>query len=168
MDSSFFQRLIGLTTTHFGMSTPVINEERQARAFAILGESRRIAEEAERTAAKKIAAGESTPKGHGIESRLDNVLYEFELIPTPPDRDTEPAPARTAVRVPLILPAGVNAIQLEENGKPIPAALTDLIRSRMDASVVRCGSPLTLILPRPNATRCTPQAYPPPLSRSHV
>ena len=29
--SSFFQRLIGLSTTHFGMSTPVINEERQAQ-----------------------------------------------------------------------------------------------------------------------------------------
>ncbi|MBV5331850.1 hypothetical protein JZU69_05725, partial [bacterium] len=43
MDSSFFQRLIGLTTTHFGMSTPIINEERQNKAFSILGNARQIA-----------------------------------------------------------------------------------------------------------------------------
>jgi hypothetical protein len=42
-DSSFFQRQIGLSTTHFGMSTPVINEERQAKADALLSGAERIA-----------------------------------------------------------------------------------------------------------------------------
>ena len=121
MDSSFFQRLIGLSTTHFGMSTPVINEERQARAMEILGRSRRIAEGAERSAADQVVsisvaahlatAGES--------------LYEFELFPTPPSRDSEFIPARAALRIPLILPAGVQHVQLEENGNLIHASLTD-------------------------------------------
>jgi hypothetical protein len=113
MESSFFQRLIGLTTTHFGMSTPVINEERQARAFAILGDSKRIAEEAERQAASAIK------QDSGL------ALYDFELIPTPPNRTGEVVPAKTAVRLPLILPEGVSGIRLEENGQPVQAAITD-------------------------------------------
>lgn len=114
MDSSFFKRLIGLSTTHFGMSTPVINEERQARAFAILGEARQLAEEAERTAAR------------ALQQPTAGCLYDFELFPTSPDRTTPPAPTRAAVRLPLILPADVKNIQLEEpDGKPVRIALTD-------------------------------------------
>ena len=119
MDSSFFKRLIGLSTTHFGISTPVINEERQARAFAILGESRRLAEQAERVAARAAAAGGAPADGE--------TLYDFELFPTPPDRYAPPAPARAAVRVPLILPAEVQSIELEQDGKPVRAALTDWV-----------------------------------------
>lgn len=114
MGSSFFKRLIGLSTTHFGMSTPVINEERQARAFAILGEARRIAQEAEQQAA------------HALPKIPGQALYEFELFPTPPGRGIEPAAARTAVGIPLILPPGVDAVRLEEeDGSPVCAALTD-------------------------------------------
>jgi hypothetical protein len=113
MDSSFFKRLIGLSTTHFGMSTPVINEERQARALSIVGESRRLAGEAERKAARVI------------QNKSNGALYDFELFPTPPNRDADPEPARVAVRVPLILPASVTAIQLEGIGQPIHASLTD-------------------------------------------
>ncbi len=113
MDSSFFKRLIGLSTTHFGMSTPVINEYRQARALEILGESRRLAEEAERAAAA------------AIQQPSAGSLYEFELFPTPPDRNTPPAAARTAVRIPLILPPGVLNIQLvDENDGMVKTALT--------------------------------------------
>jgi len=115
MDSSFFQRLIGLTTTHFGMSTPVINEERQARAFAILGGARRIADEAEREAAGRIVAQQPPAEA----------LYAFEIFPTPPARELDPAPARAAVCVPVILPAGVEAVRLEQDGKLAPASLTD-------------------------------------------
>jgi hypothetical protein len=128
MDSSFFQRLIGLSTTHFGMSTPVINEERQARAFAILGESKRIAEQAEREAAGRVA--------RRVYRDPAGVLYEFELFPTPPGRAAEPAPASAAVRVPLILPAGVNAVRVEENGKPLRASLTD--RTPLPDGRTRC------------------------------
>jgi hypothetical protein len=117
MDSSFFQRLIGLTTTHFGMSTPVINEERQARAFAILGESRRIAQDAERTAANQIAPG-------GMNA-ADGTLYDFELFPTPPDRFTQPAPSRAALRIPLILPEEVQSVWVETGAARVHASLTD-------------------------------------------
>jgi hypothetical protein len=122
MDSSFFQRLIGLTTTHFGMSTPVINEERQARAFEILGESKRIAEKAERNAAEQVVSIRSSHY-----STAEKALYDFELIPTPPNRTGEPVPAKAAVRVPLILPEGVTGVRLEENGQPVRASVTDRI-----------------------------------------
>jgi hypothetical protein len=123
MDSSFFKRLIGLSTTHFGMSTPVINEERQARAFAILGESRQIAHQAERKAAGRVVR--RTYQDHAP----DNILYEFELLPTPPDRDAEPASARVAVNVPIILPEGIcNVKVIGTEGKSIRASVTDPVR----------------------------------------
>ena len=121
MDSSFFQRLIGLTTTHFGMSTPVINEERQARAMEILGRSRRIAEDAQRNAADQMVSTSAAARW----AAAGESLYEFELIPTPPSRTSQFIPARAALRIPVILPAGVQHIQLEENGSLIHASLTD-------------------------------------------
>jgi hypothetical protein len=120
MDSSFFRRLIGLSTTHFGMSTPVINEERQARALAILGESRRMAEETLRLAARQEL--ETHPADKAADSAL---LYDFELVPTPPDRNADPHPCRAAVSVPLILPAGVKGVRMEIDGRSTDAALTD-------------------------------------------
>jgi len=118
MESSFFQRLIGLTTTHFGMSTPVINEERQARAFAILGESCWVAEQAEWVAAAGILS--TTDPGS------PQALYAFELFPTPPARDTAAVPAGVAARLPVILPEDVEAVQLEADGECVQAALTDI------------------------------------------
>jgi hypothetical protein len=136
MGSSFFQRLIGLSTTHFGMSTPVINEERQARAFEILGRALRLAEEGERKAAKEIIAAPrlDTPRlARGYVSTSSTrrsplgSLYEFELYPTPPARDTDPVPAKVAVSVPLILPEGVEAVEVEADGERVRAALTDRV-----------------------------------------
>jgi hypothetical protein len=137
MDSSFFQRLIGLTTTHFGMSTPIINEERQARAVEILGKSLQIADEAERAAAQQLS--------HSCQA--EDALYEFELIPTPPSRDAEPSPALAAIKIPLILPAGVHAVRVEEDNRPIQAALTDWTplpdgRTRCDLRFVTGLNPL--------------------------
>ena len=139
MHSSFFQRLIGLSTTHFGMSTPEINEERQARAAEILGRALRLAQEAERKAAKAIIAGMPglpgpLPSGAGDTPRRARGYstigsdYEFELYPTPPAREADPLPARVAVRLPLILPAGVEGVTLEANEKAVRAALTDWVQ----------------------------------------
>jgi len=111
MDSSFFQRLIGLTTTHFGMSTPIINEERQNKAFAILGNARQLAEAAEHEAAR------------ALQQKSDS-LYDFELYATPPARDLRPAPARLPVSIPVVLPAGVDSLTADG----IPTSLTDLTR----------------------------------------
>ena len=114
MQSSFFQRLIGLTTTHFGMSTPIINEERQNKAYAILGNALEAAEDAERQAACSLQQPTSS-------------LYDFELYLTPPERDRTPGPARVPVRLPIVLPVGVNGITAEdESGRRIRASLTDL------------------------------------------
>ena len=114
MDSSFFQRLIGLTTTHFGMSTPIINEERQNKAFAILGKARQLAEDAEREAACKL-------------QQPSSALYDFELYLTPPERGKQPASACVPVNLPIVLPAEVRSIAVEDDsGRRVRASLTDL------------------------------------------
>lgn len=110
MGSSFFQRLIGLTTTHFGMSTPIINEERQNKAYAILGNALQLAEDAERQAARAL-------------QQKSSALYDFELYPTPPARDATPAPARVPVSLPIVLPAGVDGIKADDGTR---VSLTDL------------------------------------------
>ena len=114
MESSFFQRLIGLTTTHFGMSTPIINEERQNKAYSILGNALRLAEEAEQQAACAL-------------QQPSSALYDFELYLTPPGRDLEPSPVRAPVSLPVVLPAGVDAVSAEEElGRGIRTSLTDV------------------------------------------
>jgi len=114
MGSSFFQRLIGLTTTYFGMSTPIINEERQNKAYAILGNARQLAEDAEREAACAL-------------QQHSSALYDFELYLTPPEREKHPAPARVPVSLPIVLPAGVKSIAAEDDlGRRVRASLTDL------------------------------------------
>jgi hypothetical protein len=115
MDSSFFQRLIGLSSTHFGMSTPLINEERQARAVAILERSQELAQQARRSAARTLCC-----PGAG------DALYEFRLFPTPPRRGKLAVPAVQAVSLPLILPPETPALALFDHaGNKLPAALTD-------------------------------------------
>ncbi|RME31472.1 MAG: hypothetical protein D6793_12170, partial [Thermoflexia bacterium] len=119
MDSSFFQRLIGLSTTHFGMSTPLVNEERQARALDILNRAVERAEAAERRAVRAWKA--VAPKASG------DVLYDLELVPVPLARDLPVPAGRCAVRLPVVLPEGVRAVRLEDaDGNPIPAALTEV------------------------------------------
>jgi hypothetical protein len=114
MQSSFFQRLIGLTTTHFGMSTPIINEERQDKADAILGSARRLAVEAERLAVSALR-------------QPSTALYDFELYLTPPGRMRESSPTRVPVGLPVVLPPGVNAVMAEEEaGNRMQVSLTDL------------------------------------------
>jgi hypothetical protein len=116
MQSSFFQRLIGQSTTHFGMSTPIINEERQNRAFAILSQARQTAEAAEQVAAR------------AVRRQSTGGLYDFEVYPTPPSRGEIPSATCTAVSLPVVLPGGVRAVALEDSqGQPIPASLTDLV-----------------------------------------
>jgi hypothetical protein len=114
MDSSFFQRLVGLTTTHFGMSTPIINEERQNKAYAILNDARRLAEDVEKHAACALQEPSSA-------------LSDFELYLTPPGRSIDPSPVRVPVSLPLVLPSGVEAVSAEDgSGRKIQASLTDL------------------------------------------
>jgi hypothetical protein len=153
MDSSFFQRLVGLTTTHFGMSTPIINEERQDRAFAILGKARDLAVLAEREAAQACvtASGADPVGGDRCVAPSSGILYDFELYSTPesvlaalPEAAVETAPkstksafadsaassrspGKTALCLPVILPAGVNDVSGEDGaGHSLNVSLTDL------------------------------------------
>ena len=78
MDSAFFQRLIGLSTTHFGMSTPIINEERQDKAYALLGKARDLALQAEKRAAHLLQQPGTPPD--------PDLLYDIEVYSTPAAR----------------------------------------------------------------------------------
>jgi hypothetical protein len=115
-DSSFFLRQIGLSTTHFGMSTPVINEERQAKADALLSKAEAISLEAEREAA-------AYHQNQAVDLDGD-ALYVFEVYDF--DREgrelIEGLP--TPVRIPLILPDGVAAVKVTgSDGARVPASL---------------------------------------------
>ncbi|MEJ2736976.1 MAG: fibronectin type III domain-containing protein [Anaerolineae bacterium] len=117
-DSVFFQRLVGLTTTHFGMSTPVINEERQAKAGRLLGRARDRAAEAEREAARTISRASRT---EGEES-----LYVFEAYRPACEGQQAEGAVQAVVRLPLILPPGIGAVRVEAaEGKPVAASLVD-------------------------------------------
>jgi len=115
-DSSFFQRVAGLSTTHFGMSTPIVNEERQAVAESIVGRARARAREAEALAAEHVVAAAAPG--------MEDALYVFEV------RDvreaTEPGRARSLVRIPLVF-AGEPPTTLLRDGKgrPLEHAIVD-------------------------------------------
>ncbi|MCP5069467.1 MAG: hypothetical protein GY946_23110, partial [bacterium] len=113
-DSSFFQRLRALSTTHFGMSTPMVNEERQAVAESVVDRARDAAESVEREAALRLRK-RPVPAG---------AVYAFHV------RDLRaPAsgavPASTLLRLPVIL------------DRPIPMLrVVDGDGARLRASVV--------------------------------
>ena len=111
MASSFFQRLIGLTTTHFGMSTPIINEERQNRAFEILGNALKVASQVEQDAALVFRQNEGSQSQSRV-TPTGGLLYEYELFLTPAERDVAPAPARIPVRMPVVLPINVKSVRI--------------------------------------------------------
>jgi hypothetical protein len=116
-DSAFFRRLVGLSTTHFGMSTPVINEERQAKAERLLGAARSRAAEAEREAALAVRKGQAL---------AGEDLYAFEVYAPLVEGHEGLAGARAIVRLPVILPPGVSHLRVEEDGgRPVAASLVN-------------------------------------------
>lgn len=127
-DAPFFQRLVGLSTTHFGMSTPVIHEERQARAQQLLGEAAARAARVERAAARaqrsqQDAAASSVGRG--------KALYVLDVFAPTGGPGGQRQPARALIRVPLILPPGVGHLRVEEtSGRPLPASLINPKRLR--------------------------------------
>ncbi len=93
-ESSFFERLRALSTTHFGMSTPLVNEERQAVAKRIAAASRAQAERAERALAEAVV-------GADADSRPD-AIYSFLVRDVRRSGDPE---ALHLLRLPLLLRA---------------------------------------------------------------
>jgi hypothetical protein len=129
-DSAFFRRLVGLSTTHFGMSTPVINEERQSKARQLLGLARDGAVQAERQAAaerrRQWQVGE-LPSGRGwalLAGQGDGEpLYVLQVYSPAHEGQGATQAARACQRLPLILPPGVRHVHLfDEGGVRIPAS----------------------------------------------
>ena len=114
-DSSFFQRLRGLSTTHFGMSTPLLNEERQAAAKRIARSALARARRAEALAGQAAGAALAGARA----SALAEILV----------RDLRSPGAGTALallRVPLQLPERpVGTILEVEGSRPLPHLLSE-------------------------------------------
>jgi hypothetical protein len=130
MESSFFQRLVGLSCTHFGMSTPVINEERQAKAEALLGAAQRQAAQAERDAALALRSGTQDPvPAASHDNTKKETLYVVEVFrPRCPWQDGTRT-ARAAVRLPVILPPEVAHVAVQDaGGKQVVASLVNAQR----------------------------------------
>ncbi len=110
-ESVFFERIRALSTTHFGMSTPLVNEERQAKAETIATRAASVAREAERIAAEEVRARTTVP---------DECTYGLLVV----DLRRDGSVADALVRVPVWLdhwPAGVRAHTVP--GGPLEAAL---------------------------------------------
>jgi hypothetical protein len=118
-DSSFFQRLRGLSTTHFGMSTPLVNEERQAVAEAVVGAARDRAVAAERRLAEAVAAA--------APPRPADAVYAFEVRDLRVKQGRGRGAVRTLLRIPLLLPYPLPPLALvDEGGERVPASIVNL------------------------------------------
>jgi hypothetical protein len=117
-ESAFFQRVIGLSTTHFGMSTPIVNEERQAVAERVTARARDRSREAERLLADSVTRPAQ---------RADSgPLYSFLV------RDLRPPGegplARSLLRLPLIFsdePPPVSLVSDNMPGLHLPHSLVN-------------------------------------------
>ena len=124
-ESSFFRRLVGLTTTHFGMSTPIINEERQSKAEMVIGAAEKIAAEAEKSGALQIQK----------QAKASNdALYVFEVYNYARGKNAAAKPAQMIVRVPIILPKGVGLVTVRESNGTAPWASLVNVKQLLDGS----------------------------------
>jgi hypothetical protein len=119
-ESSFFQRLRGLSTTHFGMSTPMLNEERQAVARRVLAGARAHAEATERMSARVASdAIFESPRQEGG-------FAHIAVVDLRGSEDTGPATA--LLRLPFLFEEGaLPATRLiDSEGERIPHSWVNL------------------------------------------
>ncbi len=128
-ESSFFRRIRGLSTTHFGMSTPIINEERQAAAERTAEAARLRAEEALRAASESLPGRQADEPAGNTAAPADDLLYSFlvkdirnaEAGGTTADRVTTP------VRIPIVFPGTVPPLSVtDDRGKDISASVINV------------------------------------------
>jgi hypothetical protein len=118
--SGFFQRIRALSTTHFGMSTPMVNEERQAVAEQIAGAALERAQSAERVAANEVAQTDTAD---------EDLLYEFVVQ----DLEEKGEAAEQIVRVPVILTGIDEQTELvTDGGQPVPFSIVNVERLAPD------------------------------------
>jgi len=129
-DSSLFERIRGLSTTHFGMSTPMVNEERQAVAEAVAGRARARAERAERMLADE-AARSAGSRGDAVYTFL---VRGVESESGAGDRAVQ------LVRIPVILERGGQGLALkDEKGNDVVFSLVnieDMGKGRVAAEIM--------------------------------
>ncbi len=114
--SSLFERMRALSTSHFGMSTPLVNEERQAVAEKITGAALARAQAAERLAADEVARAETANR---------DVLYAFVVQ----GLDEASGPISQIVRIPVILSEGDEDLDLvDDNARPVHFSIANLER----------------------------------------
>jgi len=128
--SPFFQRLIGLSTTHFGMSTPVINEERQAKASEILGRAYQGAMDVHRSIAQGLQA---------LLPEDSELLYAFEVSNIPRSDSGKPAGCWNMVRIPVAVPEGIKLESLIVDNGPEAGQAND--------QNIEAGTPFSWINP---------------------
>ncbi len=129
-DSSFFQRLRGLSTTHFGMSTPLVNEQRQAVAEEVACDTRDKADRARRLLSESV-------RGSGDAGEL---LYSFRVSAPPAGKGLRETGSRNLVRLPVILPSPCPGLKLTDgSGNELDFSLvnvSDLDEGRTEAEVM--------------------------------
>jgi len=114
-NSSFINRLDLLSTTFYGMSTPVINAERLKQAFELSNLTKEIAYNALRECKKNIVRKSNKD--------LKDYLYAFYIFNFK-NRDS-----KMFAKVPLILPENINLKKLKlfgENNREIPFSIIDI------------------------------------------
>lgn len=163
-DSSFFQRLRGLSTTHFGMSTPLVNEERQAVAESVVASALDHATRAERRLAEALP----------LEAPAD-ALYAFHVRDL---REPGPGPAaRSLLRLPVILDAPVPPLAMVDTaGRPVAFSLIEregLPDGRVAAELwlpvrLEPGQGLDLVVRPATAWSAPPEASPDLLDNGKV
>ncbi len=116
-DSSFFQRVKGVSTTHFGMSTPMVNEERQAVAEDIVSRAGDYARQA------LSLAGEKSKKEAGKSHNKE--VYRFKVVDA---RDeVEGKEAFTLARIPVILEEIGSGLELLDHaGREVPFSVVNI------------------------------------------
>lgn len=119
-DGSFYQRVKALSTTHFGMSNPMVNEERYAAATAAAGGARERALEALQAVARARA-------NRVVGNDGDDVLYALEVSAG------TAAPTDVPLRIPLLLPNGLDSIDVVD-GHGAPVAFSLINRETLDGA----------------------------------
>jgi len=116
-DSSFWYRLLAMSTTHFGMSTPILNEERQAKADSISEKARDIAYNAYRKATETVKT-QPNPEG--------KPQYVVTVFNYPRSKDGKGNPNRAPVRVPVIFNGLTVPRVTGVGGGKVPASIIDV------------------------------------------
>ncbi len=116
--SSFWYRLLAMSTTHFGMSTPIINEERQKKAYQISTRALDIAYDA-----FKKAARAARPTGPRSKTGAQYVVSVFNY---PRVRNGEENRSQALVRIPVIFDMPARPIVTDASGKKVHASLIEI------------------------------------------